>query len=224
MLLLSIQFIQQFFGRFGYLGPFVVLLLCGVGLPLPEEVTLIGSGMLLYRGEVEFLPIIGVCSTAIILGDSIPFWLGRRYGMKALDIRWVGRVLHPERFARLHRRFKEHGNWATFACRFFAGVRLPGYFLAGTLGMSYPRFLLLDGLGVLISVPISIYAGVLFGGQVDRMKDALEDFHLLLAFLSISLILILFLRRRRRSSPPSTGRPQASTEPEGVDAAADVDD
>ena len=41
-------------------------------------------------------------------------------------------------------RFQRHGNWAVFMCRFFAGVRIPGYFLAGTMGMSYGRFLLLE--------------------------------------------------------------------------------
>lgn len=192
------SFLTRLFEDFSYLGPFLVLLLCGVGLPLPEEVTLIGSGLLLYRGEVEFVPIVIVCSAAILTGDSIPYWLGRRYGMSALKVRWVARIVHPERFARLERRFEEHGNWAVFVCRFFAGVRIPGYFVAGTMRMPYLRFLVLDALGVALSVPISIWAGKLFGGQIDRLEDRLEDFHLILAFLAVSLVLILMLRSRRR--------------------------
>ena len=58
-------------GEFGYLAAFVILLLCGIGLPLPEEVTLIGSGILYGEGKVEFIPITAVCSIAILLGDSI---------------------------------------------------------------------------------------------------------------------------------------------------------
>ena len=69
------------FREFSYVAPFVVQRRCGVGLPLPEEVTLVLSGVLLYRGEVEFVPIVLVCSTAILLGDSVPFFLGRKYGM-----------------------------------------------------------------------------------------------------------------------------------------------
>jgi membrane protein DedA with SNARE-associated domain len=197
-LLADPDFLSGFFEDFSYSGPFLVLLLCGLGLPLPEEVTLIGSGILLYRGEVEFLPIVLVCSAAILIGDSIPYWLGRRYGMAALQIRWVARVLHPERFARMERRFEEHGNWAVFVCRFFAGVRIPGYFLAGTMGMRYSRFLLLDSLGVALSVPISIWAGAIFGGQVDRLQQTVSDLHLILAFLALSLALILVLRYRRQ--------------------------
>lgn len=190
--------LQSLFGEFQYLAPFVVLLLCGVGLPLPEEVTLIGSGLLLFQGRVEFVPIVLTCSSAILIGDSIPFWLGRKYGLSALRVPWVARIVHPERFQRIHRRFAEHGNWATFACRFFAGIRIPGYFVAGMMGMSYPRFLLLDTIGVMISVPISIYAGEVFGGQVERLRDTVANLHLILAFLVLSLVIILVVKSRSR--------------------------
>lgn len=184
------------FSEFSYTGPFFVLLACGLGLPLPEEVTLIGAGLLLHQGEVEFLPITLVCSAAILLGDSLPFLLGRRYGMSALKIRWVARWLHPERLSRLERRFREHGNWTTFVCRFLAGVRIPGYFVAGTMGMSYLRFLALDALGVLISVPVSIYLGSVFGGQVEELEGKIGNLHVLLAFLVVALVLILVVRAR----------------------------
>ncbi len=213
MLLLDVQdFINQFFGDFGYIAPFVVLLLCGVGLPLPEEVSLIGAGVLLHRSEtagggIEFVPMCIVCSVAILLGDSAPFWLGRRYGLSALKIKWVERIVHPERFARLQTRFEEHGNWATFACRFFAGIRIPGYFVAGMMGMSYPRFLILDALGVLISVPISIWLGKVFADQVDELQAKMDDFHLIVAFLAISLVLILIVRARSKKASRPEDRP-----------------
>ena len=201
--------LSNVFSEFSYLAPFVVLLLCGIGAPLPEEVTLIGAGILYHHGDVEFLKITAVCTAAILLGDSIPFWLGRRYGMRALRVPWVARVLHPERFARLQQRFAEHGNWATFACRFFAGVRIPGYFLAGTMGMRYTRFLLLDFIGALISVPTSIYLGKLFGDSMDTLKAKVHDMHLILGFLALSLVLVLLMRRRRRGGtlPAPPGEP-----------------
>lgn len=202
----------EIFGEFSYLAPFVVLLLCGIGAPLPEEVTLIGSGILLHRGEVEFVPIVLVCAAAILLGDSIPYWLGRRYGMNALQIRWVARILHPERFQRLQGRFEEHGNWATFACRFFAGVRIPGYFIAGTMGMRYVRFLLLDLLGVLISVPASIYLGRLFGENVERLKETVHDLHLILGVLVVVLLILLVIRTRWART---SARGQSGSRPNG---------
>ena len=196
--------------RFHYLAPFTFLLLCGVGMPLPEEVALIGSGILLHEGEVRFVPITLVCSLAILIGDSIPYWIGRHWGLAALKTRFVAKIVHPERFAKLERRFSEHGNWVVFSCRFMPGLRIPGYFVAGTLGMGYGRFLLLDVLGVLISVPVSIWLGKIFGGSIEHLKHVYKDLHLILAFLVLALTLVIVIRawrRRREERDPTSSEP-----------------
>jgi membrane protein DedA with SNARE-associated domain len=167
--------VQGLFENFPYLGPFIFLLLCGLGLPSPEEVALIGAGILLHNRDetgVHYLPMLLVCSSAILIGDSLPFWLGRHYGLAALKLKWVAKLLHPERFAALERRFQSHGNWAIFSCRFLPGLRIPGYFVAGTLRMSFWRFLILDTLGVAISVPASIYSGSCSGRRSRSSRSA----------------------------------------------------
>jgi len=217
---------EGFFTRFHYLAPFTVLILCGLGAPFPEEVALIGSGMLLHEGEVDFLAITLVCSSAILLGDSLPFWLGRRYGMAALKRRWVRRILHPERIALLERRFIEHGNWVVFSCRFMPGIRIPGYFFAGTMRMTYTRFLLLDSLGVLISVPTSIWLGKLFGQSIEELRVRFDQLHLVLAFAVVTIVLVLFLRSRNRArerqAAAATRRREAAGPPAGALAEAEL--
>ena len=182
--------ISELLAKYTYEAASTVLLLCGLGLPLPEEVTLIGSGILLYKGQVEFLRITVVCSLAILLGDSIPYWIGRRWGPAALTLPVVRKVLHPERFAKLQQMFKDHGQWTTFGCRVLPGLRIPGYFMAGMMGMKYWRFILLDALGVVITVPISIYIGKLLGGQMDELHKTMKNFHLLLGFLVVAAVIL----------------------------------
>ena len=148
----------------------------------------------------------------ILIGDSIPYWLGRRYGMNALQVRWVARILHPERFQRLQERFEEHGNWATFACRFFAGIRIPGYFIAGTLKMSFVRFLVLDSLGVLISVPTSIYAAMWVTRKFGeaQAKRTVHEFMLWVAVAAVAFVVgFLWVRgvRRRRAAARAAQQP-----------------
>jgi membrane protein DedA with SNARE-associated domain len=205
MLLLDLSSeIQRILQDFAYMGPFLGLLLCGLGLPLPEESFLLAAGILLHKGKVEFVPITLLCSVAILFGDSLPYFLGRRYGMRALEMPWVARMLHPERFQRFRKRFDDHGNWAIFGCRFLPMLRIPGYFVAGTMGMRYSRLLLLDGLGVLLSVPISIYLGKIFGGQVEHLRRTVHDLHLILALLVAVLLIVIVIRVRwTRSNTPS---------------------
>lgn len=217
---------EGFFEHFPYLAPFSVLILCGLGAPFPEEVALIGSGLLLYKGEVRFLPITLVCSSAILLGDALPFWLGRRYGMTALKRRWVRRLLHPERIALLEKRFVDHGNWVVFTCRFLPGVRIPGYFFAGTMRMPFTRFFLLDLLGVLISVPASIWLGKLFGESVERLRQRFDQLHLLLAFAVVAIVLVVFVgsrnRAREREAAEAARRRDTPREAEARDEAAEA--
>lgn len=192
-------FVESIFGRFHYSGPFVVLFLCGIGLPLPEEVTLIGSGLLVYNGDVDFVRISLTCSLAILLGDLVPFWLGRKYGDSVLRLKWVRRFVRPGRVRLLKRRMEAHGNWVIFSCRFMPGIRVPGYFTAGLLKMRLSRFILLDGLGIAISVPTSIYVGKLFGQSIDQLKDEMQNLHLVLALVALSLVLIMLVRGRQRT-------------------------
>jgi membrane protein DedA with SNARE-associated domain len=214
----SLEYLFGWFTRFHYLAPFIVLLLCGLGAPLPEEVTLIGCGLLWHKGLVQFIPITLVCSAAILLGDSIPYWLGRHYGLAALKTKWVAKVLHPERFAKLERRFEENKNWSIFTCRFLPGLRIPGYFVAGTLRMSFTRFLVIDGLGVLLSVPTSIWLAKLvfdqFGDQIEEAQKKVSHFnHILLAGAALIVVGILLWRwiRRRRAALPVPSDPAPPT-------------
>lgn len=190
MLLLACEsFLSGQFDRLGYLAPFIVLLAAGAGFPVPEEVTMLGSGFLLHQGRVEFVWIVATCITATLLGDSIPFWLGRRFGADAMAHPRITRIFHAERRALLDDRFRRHGNWGVFTCRFLPGVRLPGFFTAGTLGMSYPRFLLVDGLGALIMTPTWILIGKTFGAKIARLEDDVQHLNQILGFTLLAILI-----------------------------------
>ena len=214
MLLLVESFVSQFFDRFGYFAPFALLLGAGMGMPLPEEVTMVGSGFLLYKGVVEAHWIILVCYAATLLGDSIPFWIGRKYGTSVLRFPIARRILHPERMSLLQERFDRMGSWAVFTIRFLPAVRLPGFFSAGTMGMSYPRFLLFDGSGALIMTPTWIFLGRAFGERIDKLEERVHDLNQILGFGVLALVLVLcvraLIRRRERQVEAlrGTGDPQ----------------
>ena len=214
--LLAQSLVRRLFEDAGYFAPFFILLLAGCGLPVPEEVTMAGSGFLVFRGEVSFFPIVLTCYSATLLGDSIPYWLGRHYGMAAMRFRWIARVVHPERMALLEKRFSHHGNWAVFTCRFLPGVRLPGWFMAGTLGMSYPRFLLLDGLAAAVMTPLWVLLGKAAGEHIQVLESTVQDLNQWLGFgvlaMVVTLSVRLMTRRRERQvaalQEASTSKPQ----------------
>lgn len=209
--------IETYIEQFNYLGPFVGLLLCGVGLPMPEEAVLLPCGAMVQHGVVDFWTVSAVCSAAILLGDSIPYWLGRMWGMRALQNRWVRKVLHPERFARFEAKFEKHRTWATFLLRFLPGLRIPGYFVVGTLRMGYARFLVIDGLGVAVSVPTSIWFGGLLGEHIKRMLTGEGGGAVVAALVVAALAIAIGAKWATRRLAGGAPRPPEPREPVAKD-------
>ena len=225
---LEAPFLSDLLGT-GYLAPFVVLLLCGFGLPIPEEVTMLGAGFLAHRGEVEFLPVIAVCFVATLLGDSIPYWVGRHYGRRALRSRAVRRALHPERLRSIERRFARNGLWAVFVCRFLPGVRLPAWFTAGTLGIPYHRFIAVDGLAAALMTPFFVGLGRYSGAKIAELEGRVEGLTQMLGFAALALVLGVFIHltvshkprrglggaRRTAAGAPAPGAESETPPPDG---------
>ena len=159
--------------QYQYLAMFGILFLCGIGLPIPEEVTLISSGVVVGFGSANFWIASAVCIAAILIGDSIFFFTVRKLGQSFPDS-WFIRAINNKK---VHRHFAKHGNKAVFFARFLAGVRIGVYGYAGQHGMRWVKFIFLDLLGALISGPTSIYAGMWFARKLapgETPKDALE--------------------------------------------------
>jgi membrane protein DedA with SNARE-associated domain len=196
-------FLSDLFLTHGYIAVFVVLLLCGLGLPIPEEITLVGSGLVVYEGEANLYVMMGVTVAGILAGDAMLMFLGKRYGPQLLQRAFFRRLLHAERMSKVKQQFDRHGVKAVFFARFFAGIRACVYFTAGTHGMRYRTFLLLDLAGALLSAPISVWLGFRFGGEISRALAVVRRFeHLLLGLLAAFVLWTVFrwLWRRRRTS------------------------
>jgi len=188
------SFLSSIYGRLGYGAPFLVLVGAGAGLPVPEEVTMVGSGYLLHQGLVSTFPIMLTCWVATLLGDSIPFWVGRILGPKALKLPLASRILHPERFALIEKRMERHGTWAIFTCRFLPGVRMPGFFSAGTLGMNYGRFMLADASAALIMVPMYVLIGKAFSKNIVRLEAGIKGSTETLGFVLVIVLAFVGVR------------------------------
>lgn len=178
--------ISQLLLTYGYLAVFVVLLLCGLGLPLPEEITLVAAGLVVYEGKADYFLMTAVTIVGILAGDSMLLFLGRRFGPQLLERPLFRRLFHAERMSKVRRQFDRHGVKAVFFARFFAGIRACVYFTAGTLGMRFRTFVLLDLMGALLSAPISVWLGFRFGAQIETALAYLGQFDRVILALAVA--------------------------------------
>jgi membrane protein DedA with SNARE-associated domain len=160
-------FIANYIQHFTYAGLFLVLLLCGLGLPFPEDIALLTGGFLVHRGLTQYPITLAVSFVGVIAGDNSLFFLGRRFGAGVLGYFAFVRPHTQGRIERLKGFMCRHGHMAIFYARFLAGVRALVYLIAGSVGVAPRQFLLYDALGALISVPLVVSIGYLFGQQLE---------------------------------------------------------
>ena len=110
--------------EYPYLGVVLVFLLCGIGLPLPEEIGLLAAGYVCAKfPEHATLPwMMFWCAAAILTGDLIPFVLGRVFGVRLLRLRWLRLFVTKQRLAVFDRWFRRRGDLVIVIARFLAEI------------------------------------------------------------------------------------------------------
>lgn len=189
-------------------GPFLVLLLCGLGLPIPEDVVLITAGVLGQIDGRSWVEISALMYAGVIGGDSITFFAGRYVGGRVLTSKWFQRIFPPPKQAKVVDFFDKNGSIGLFIGRFLPGLRAPIFFTAGSMKVSYLKFLFFDGLAALISVPVFVWLGhwlwEKFHNDIEQFNRTLSQTHEYagwgaLALVAIVVISFLIWRRKRRA-------------------------
>jgi membrane protein DedA with SNARE-associated domain len=194
-----------------------ILVACGVGVPFPEDVSLIFGGFLVFRGSANLTLMVATGFLGILAGDSIIYWAGRRLGDRARTDhgRYLRRLLTPERRARVEALFARHGEKIVMAARFMPGVRAVTFFTAGSAKMPYARFICFDGLAALASAPAFVFLGFRFGRQLQRVIELLKRFQIATAvviLLSVGAWLGWRRWRDSRRAPTAKGESAAATD------------
>lgn len=155
-----LDFLVHVFTEYGYHAVFVALMVCGFGLPLPEDITLTAGGVIAGLGYANAHLMVAVGMAGVLGGDTLMFVLGRIYGERLLRWRWVAWLLTPQRYALVQEKFHRYGNRLMFVARFLPGLRSPIYLTAGmTRRVPFLRFFLMDMAAAAISVPLFVYLG-----------------------------------------------------------------
>lgn len=172
--------IEWLVANFAYAGVFIVLVISGFGLPIPEDITLLAAGVACRTGSASLHLMIPMTFVAIVGADAMVFGLGRRYGYLVPKLPFFRRLLTKKRLAKASDFLHEHGGKSLFLARFMPGLRTPIYFTAGLLHVSWWKFIVADGIAALISVPAIVLLGYFFADQLDKVKDWLTGTQLAL--------------------------------------------
>lgn len=169
-------FLEAFFVEYGYAAVFFVLVICGFGVPIPEDLTLVTGGVISGMGYTNPHIMFAVGMLGVLVGDGIMFAAGRIWGQKILRFKPIARIMTPKRYEQVQEKFDKYGNWVLFVARFLPGLRTAVFVTAGiSRKVSYLRFIIMDGLAALISVPVWIYLGEYGAHNIDWLMAKMHS-------------------------------------------------
>lgn len=187
------EFLISFFSSYGYLSVFLVLIACGFGVPIPEDITLVSGGVISGLGYTNVHWMLVVSLLGVLTGDSTMYWLGRIYGEKIRHFPLIRNIITQQRYEMVQERFEKQGNRLLFLARFLPGLRAVVYLVSGiTRRVSFTRFVLVDFCAAIISVPIWVYLGDYGAQNIEwlhkRVKDGQHIIFGILALVAIYFI------------------------------------
>ena len=176
-------------GSYGLM--FAWIIAAGLGLPLPEDIAMISGAILAQRHVTDLTTTVIVLSTAVLLGDTILYFIARRLGPAIYERKFIARVMPPERRLRVEEMIRNYGSFVVFGARHIAGVRGAIFAMCAIHGISYPRFIIADALALCISMPVFMAIGWFFSDSVDQVLSNAATFSTYLRVAIGALVLIV---------------------------------
>lgn len=170
---------QDVVDQYGVLLVFANVLALSLGLPVPAMPTLIlvGAGLAL-QPEAMWLPLLGVLAVSVaasLIGDSVWFFAGRRYGNRTLQSLCRLSLSRDTCMKRTERFYGRFGIRVLSVAKFIPGLSMVSVPLAGAMQARLPSFLRYDGLGAALWAALGLGLGVIFSRQVETVLDALSQ-------------------------------------------------
>src|SRR5438876_8402153 len=163
----------EFLVRHGAAVLFAAVFVEQLGVPLPAAPWLLAGGALAATGKISWVVALTAATFGSMLADLIWFYFGRHGGQRVLSL--LCRIsLEPDSCVRRTQDlFTRYGMRGVVAAKFIPGLSTLAPPLAGSSGVSTPRFLFFDGLGSLLYGGSFILGGFLFSRQLEPIIDAL---------------------------------------------------
>lgn len=154
---------------------FANVLLAQAGVPIPAVPILVVAGAFVSQGEIALAPLLLVSVVASLIGDTLWYAAGRRYGYGVL--RTLCRVaIEPDSCVKQTENiFERWGSPSLVVAKYVPGFSTVAPPLAGTMRVGLVEFFGYSALAALLWAGLPIALGAVFHAEVERALEWLES-------------------------------------------------
>lgn len=140
--------------------------------------------------SMSLMLVLGLLITAAILGDGLNYFLGKKIGIRMLQMKVRGKqIVNPKYIQQTHEFYEKHGPKTIIIARFVPIVRTFAPFVAGIGEMTYAKFLRYNIIGGVVWVISLTLAGYFFG-SLPFVKDNFET--VIFGIIGLSVLPMIF--------------------------------
>jgi len=169
-----------------------------LGFVIPGETAVVVGGFLAYEHKVSFPGVLAAAILGAIIGDSVGFWVGERWGDPLLA-KLPRKLVKPAHVVQGKQMIHRLGGRAVFAGRWVSVLRalVPG--LCGTSRMPYGTFLLWNAIGGVTWATGYTLLGFLAGSAWRRVEHYTSVVsYALLGVIAVVIAGVVILKKRRQ--------------------------
>jgi len=198
-----VQWLVTTIGALGYPGIFILMAMESSVIPIPSEIVMPPAGYLAQQGQMNMFIVI-LCGTIGSLVGAYANYYAAHYLGRPLIIKYGKYVwITEEKFARVERFFKDHGEVSTFIGRLLPVVRHLISLPAGLAGMNHVKFSLYTLLGAGLWVTVLSYIGYFIGANRELIMEYSHQALIGAIVLSMAIIAVYIWNHRRKKQPGS---------------------
>lgn len=159
----------------GYIGVFTIVFIESgllIGFVLPGDSLLFTAGFLASQGIMNIHYLAMGCFIAAVLGDSVGYWIGQKFGRKLYE-RENSKFFQKDHLKKAEDFYHKHGGKTIILARFMPFIRTFAPVVAGMSNMEYKKFLSYNLFGGLLWAVGVTYAGFFLGSIIPNVDKLL---------------------------------------------------
>lgn len=194
------DFILSSHGVLAYIIVFSMLLAGAVGIPAPEDLTLIAAGVLSSLSQVNTLLMGIICYIGILTGDLIIYRIGWLAGPALFRKKWFRKHISTHRLQVIRTNLHKNTVFTILVARHLFYIRTATFLMCGAVRISFSRFLIIDAFAALITTPVMMGIGYMFAHNYDQILYYLDKVKFVLVAAGICVAAVVVYRYKRPSN------------------------